>query len=67
MAAALELGVFSEDAVGLAEKGWPGALTLVVPAVRPMPELGGDGTTVGLRIPAHEWALRLLNESDPWR
>jgi L-threonylcarbamoyladenylate synthase len=62
---AFRVGVFSDEARRRARESWPGALTLVVPCVTPLPELGGHGTTVGLRIPAHEWTLSLLRACGP--
>lgn len=45
----------------LAEAFFPGALTLVVPLSRRFPkELNGGVGTVGVRVPDHEGALRLL-------
>lgn len=41
----------------LAERYWPGPLTLVVPAPRGMaPRVMGDGGTVGVRVPRHDVA-----------
>lgn len=40
----------------IAARFWPGPLTLVLPAT--------DGKSVGLRIPAHPFLLRLLQELD---
>jgi L-threonylcarbamoyladenylate synthase len=62
---ALRVGVFSDEARRRARDGWPGALTLVVPCVSPLPELGGDGTTVGLRVPNHQWTMSLLRACGP--
>lgn len=62
-AAACRLGVFNADAALLAERFWPGPLTLVVPFP------GGEGVcdlaragldTVGLRVPSHPDARALL-------
>ena len=45
----------------LAERFWPGPLTIVVPrSDRVAPETVGDRSTVGLRVPAHPVALALL-------
>ncbi len=45
-------GAWPPQAAALAHRLWPGALTLVVPvAARWRGRLGGDGTTVGLRLP----------------
>jgi tRNA A37 threonylcarbamoyladenosine synthetase subunit TsaC/SUA5/YrdC len=30
-----------------------------------LPSLGGDGTTVGVRMPDHDWTLALLRECGP--
>lgn len=65
MQEAIELGRFSGDARAAALAGWPGALTVVVPAMRPLPQLGGDGSSVGLRVPDHPFALALLKKSGP--
>ena len=51
----------------LANLGWPGALTLVLPATGPIVESlnpGGSGS-LGLRVPACEAALELLRTSGP--
>jgi L-threonylcarbamoyladenylate synthase len=62
---ALTIGIFSDEARRRARDGWPGAVTLVVPSVSLLPELGGDGTTVGLRVPGHQWTLSLLRACGP--
>jgi L-threonylcarbamoyladenylate synthase len=58
----------AEDVVGAHDPGlarmatvfWPGALTVVVALRRPLGvDLGGDGSSVGLRCPADD-ALRML-------
>lgn len=51
---AAEIVEFGTDATRLAEALWPGGLTLVLPR-RPGVEwdLGGVGTTIGLRCPDH--------------
>lgn len=48
----------------LAERFWPGALTIVVEANEEVPEvlMGGLGT-VGLRMPDHDLARRLMTEA----
>jgi L-threonylcarbamoyladenylate synthase len=58
--------VFSETARGLAQKFWPGALTLILPrrADTPLSELVSAGLdTVALRVPAHPIAKALLREA----
>lgn len=62
---AMRIGEFTEEARRRAEEGWPGPLTLVVPSVTPLPALGGHGTTVGVRVPDHRWALELLRACGP--
>jgi len=49
---------FDERADRLARACWPGALTLVLPRSGESADwdLGGDGETIGLRIPAHPLA-----------
>ncbi|MBI2255299.1 MAG: threonylcarbamoyl-AMP synthase [Proteobacteria bacterium] len=66
LAAAMELGAFSDDAQNLARKFWPGPLTLVVKRSRKCPlsllvSAGMD--SVALRIPAHPVARALLTAS----
>lgn len=52
---------FPEGAVWLAEKFWPGPLTLVLPRRPSISDLVTSGLHgVGLRIPAHPMALELL-------
>jgi L-threonylcarbamoyladenylate synthase len=49
----------------LAEKFWPGPLTLVVPKLSKVPDLVTAGLpTVGVRMPAHPVALALIRECD---
>ncbi len=50
----------------LAQRFWPGPLTLVVHAPRGIGRLvGGDGTTVGVRHPRHPLMEALLDSSGP--
>lgn len=58
---------FSDAALRLADRFWPGPLTLVVErAPRFTFDLGGDElATIGVRVPAHPLALELLNETGP--
>jgi L-threonylcarbamoyladenylate synthase len=61
--AAYILGEFSNQAVKLAEKFWPGPLTIVVPRASncPVSLLASAGLpSLALRVPKHEVALRLL-------
>lgn len=56
-----------EVALALAEKAWPGPLTLVVPRAGGFTaDLGGsDTSTIAVRVPAHPLALELLALSGP--
>ncbi|HEX9611998.1 MAG TPA: L-threonylcarbamoyladenylate synthase [Candidatus Bathyarchaeia archaeon] len=57
------LGEISGLAATLANRFWPGPLTLVVPLRTNFPAMvTGDTTLVGLRIPNHETAMRLIKE-----
>jgi len=52
---------FSETARRLAERFWPGPLSLVLPKSERVPDLvTAGGPTVALRVPAHPVALGLL-------
>jgi tRNA threonylcarbamoyl adenosine modification protein (Sua5/YciO/YrdC/YwlC family) len=66
-AVAFGLGVFEGPSARLAERFWPGALTVVVrrAAAAGAFELGGDPDTIGLRCPANDLARRLLRTSGP--
>jgi len=63
------LGVIDGRAAALAGAFWPGPLTVVVPRSPASPArtagIGGDGTTVGIRMPAHPTLLRLLADTGP--
>ncbi len=61
-AAARELvSSWSAEAQGLAERFWPGPLTLVLPASNLVPSIvRAGGSTVALRCPAHPVALALI-------
>jgi L-threonylcarbamoyladenylate synthase len=60
------VATFSEAARRIAGKLWPGPLTLVL-AREPSfhADLGGDGATIAVRVPAHEVVLELLARSGP--
>lgn len=54
------------DALALALLHWPGALTLVLPALGGWAEVLNPGVaTIGLRIPASQPTLELLHSSGP--
>jgi L-threonylcarbamoyladenylate synthase len=64
--AAMREGIFSRAASKLAERFWPGALTLVVPVAPTsrISDLARAGLrSVGLRVPAHPVAHALLTEA----
>jgi L-threonylcarbamoyladenylate synthase len=63
--AASRLAVLSPEALRMASEEWPGPLTLVLETLSPLPEIGGDGTTVGLRVPKHPFTLELLRHCGP--
>jgi L-threonylcarbamoyladenylate synthase len=55
------VGVWPEAASKLAERFWPGALTIVLPASELVPDIVKAGNpTVALRCPGHPVALELL-------
>ena len=50
-----------ERIIALAEKFWPGPLTMVLPKSKLIPDLVTSGmSTVGIRMPAHPVALELI-------
>ncbi len=49
----------------LAERFWPGPLTLVVPKRRELPEAVSATATVGVRVPDHRLARELLRAAGP--
>lgn len=49
----------------LAETFWPGPLTLILPRQPSLPQAIGPGATVGVRVPAHRLAQRLLSAAGP--
>ena len=63
----LSLGAMSDRALELADRHWPGAVTLVVPRLDTAPTWLGDARrrTVGLRCPDHPVALSLLAITGP--
>ncbi len=63
----LSLGAMSDRALELADRYWPGAVTLVVPRLDTAPGWLGDTKrrTVALRCPDHQVALQLLELTGP--
>lgn len=61
------IAVFDRAAETLAARFWPGPLTLVLPRTERSRgwELGGDGRSVGVRMPDHPLALALLQRTGP--
>jgi len=57
---------FDDGAEALAAAFWPGPLTIVLPRAPGLTaDLGGDGATVGIRVPAHGPLRRLLAATGP--
>lgn len=66
MEQAKKLGKFNKKALELAEKEWPGPLTLVVYKTRKVPKLvTGGSSKVGLRMPDHKIVLQLIEKCGP--
>src|SRR5207245_8566886 len=64
LAEAERIGEINEGAAALASKFWPGPLTLVVRMRRNLPaKVTGGSQLVGLRMPNHETARTLIQES----
>ena len=63
----LSLGAMSDRALDLADRHWPGAVTLVVPRLDTAPTWLGDPgrRTIALRCPDHPVALNLLSTTGP--
>jgi L-threonylcarbamoyladenylate synthase len=56
---------FPPAAARLAGRFWPGPLTLVLPKLHELPDALSDSPTIGVRIPDHPVALRLLTAAGP--
>ena len=56
---------FTKNAKILVEHFWPGGLTVIVPKRNDIPDLLSANQTIGIRMPNHPIALRLLNEFGP--
>lgn len=57
--------LLTPSAQKLAQRYWPGALTLVVPRHPGLPENLSATPTVGVRMPDHHFALDLLRRAGP--
>jgi L-threonylcarbamoyladenylate synthase len=64
---AARVGELDDRVQRLAERFWPGGLTLVVPRTEASRgwDLGEDRETVGIRVPDHEVTRRILRETGP--
>ena len=56
---------FTPSARKLAERFWPGALTLVVPRHPNLPNILSPTPTIGVRMPDHTFARAILNAAGP--
>jgi L-threonylcarbamoyladenylate synthase len=67
LATAATVAMFDERARALAERFWPGPVTIVLPRAPSSRawDLGGDRTTVGVRQPRHPLALDVLEGTGP--
>jgi tRNA threonylcarbamoyl adenosine modification protein (Sua5/YciO/YrdC/YwlC family) len=67
VAQARTIGVLGDEVAAIAERHWPGGLTLVVRRVAGSPDWVGDpdADTVGLRVPDHPVALEVLRRFGP--
>ncbi|HOX22971.1 MAG TPA: L-threonylcarbamoyladenylate synthase [Elusimicrobiales bacterium] len=61
-ASALQLARFTPQALAVAEKFWPGAITLVLRTLPPGREYSLGSDTIGLRVPAHEKLRSFLED-----
>ena len=55
----------TDSARRLAERFWPGALTLIVPRQDSLPDILSPSQSIGLRMPDHDFALALLQKAGP--
>jgi L-threonylcarbamoyladenylate synthase len=55
----------TDMAFRLCEKFWPGGLTVIVPRKNSLPELISNTDRIGIRMPNHPVALRILQEYGP--
>jgi L-threonylcarbamoyladenylate synthase len=67
LARASDLVEFDEAALRFARSYWPGALTIVLPLKRQMPDALHKGTGwLGVRVPAHRGCVRLIARVGGW-
>jgi tRNA threonylcarbamoyl adenosine modification protein (Sua5/YciO/YrdC/YwlC family) len=64
---AMALAEFEDTGLDLADRHWPGGLTLILPRLAQAPPWLGDAArrTIGLRCPDHPVALALLAAAGP--
>ena len=55
----------SKSATKLAEKFWPGPLTIIIPRHPALPDILSPNPNIGVRIPDHDFALQLLKAAGP--
>ena len=55
----------SDAALKLADKFWPGPITLIVPRHPDLPNVLSPDQTIGVRVPDHDIALELLRMTGP--
>jgi L-threonylcarbamoyladenylate synthase len=56
---------FTENARKLTAKFWPGGLTVIVPKRKDIPDLLSSNQSIGIRMPDHVVALKLLQQFGP--
>ena len=56
---------FTENAKKLTARFWPGGLTVIVPKRKDIPDLLSSNQSIGIRMPDHEVALKLLQQFGP--
>ena len=61
------VAAFDHRARVLADRFWPGGLTIVLPRARAARgwELGEESESIGVRVPAHDVALEVLERAGP--
>ncbi|MFC1922199.1 L-threonylcarbamoyladenylate synthase [Chloroflexota bacterium] len=55
----------SDAVIKLADKFWPGPITLIVPRHPDLPNILSPDQTIGVRVPDHDIALELLRMTGP--
>lgn len=55
----------TDNAQKLIDAFWPGGLTVIVPKQKSVPDLLTSNQTIGIRMPDHPVALKILNEFGP--